>query len=187
MNNPIDPLAAMLISDRHAYVGNICHQWANIEYQLVLAIWAMLGIDQETGIILTGGVPIRARADMAVKLAKHLKAPEPALQTFKWIQKELESGIEDRRNLAVHGVRTANDSDSASEFFEMHRGRSKGRNIQTNDDLLTLSKEISALGSRLHTELFSSGIFNLPQIKPAAAMALKIAQTRSAAFSQPGS
>ena len=187
MSVPIDPLAAHYGAERLTIVGNICHQWANIEYQLASAIWSLLGVDEATGIILTAGLMMRPRVDMAVKLAKHLDAPQRAINALVEVQKALADDLENRRNQAVHGVRFINLNDPASEYFEMHRGKPKGRHLQTNESLKLLGQELGALGTKLNAEMNQSDVFRLPMQKPAAAMALKTAQARSAPDSQPGS
>ena len=185
MSVPIDPLAAHYGAERLALVGNICHQWANIEYQIACAIWSLLGVDEATGIILTGGLLMRPRVNMATKLAKHLSAPQKVIAALTEVHSALEV-LEEKRNKAVHGVRFANLNDPASEYFEMHRGK-KGRHLETNDSLRELAQDLANLGTRLYSELNQSGLFHLPMVKPTAAMALKTAQARSAPDSQPGS
>lgn len=187
METHLTPQQILLQNERHVLVGNICHQWAYIEYLGALAIWSVLGVDYETGVILTGGVPIRARFDMAHKLANHLGAPPRAIAALEATKAALAGGLENKRNRAVHGVRFADEANPANEFIEMHRGSPKGRHPQSNQDLRDLSAALDRLGQKLYSELTEVGIFRLPMRKPAAAMALKTAQARSPSDSHPGS
>ncbi|MEL7687147.1 hypothetical protein AAG596_06145 [Citromicrobium bathyomarinum] len=187
MENSLTPHEIALLNDRQLQIGNICHQWAAIEYHIALCIWSLLGIDYETGVILTGGLTMRPRVNMAVKLAVHLNAPKEAIDALTEIRKTLDGGLEDARNSAVHAVRFKDASNPASELVEMHRGRKKGRHPRTNAELRQLGTDIHAAGKTLKRRLDGAGIYNLPMRKPTAAMALKTSRTRSPPDSQPGS
>jgi len=162
----LSPQANVLLIDRLAQVGNICRQWANIELHIALAIWCMMGIDSESGAILTGGLNMSSRVVVAIKLAKHLDAPSIAIEVLKATQKALDNDLEERRNQAIHGVTFLHPNEPSTEIFEMHRGKRKGRQLLTNKDLNKLSNELAALGITLHRELTRAGIFTNPCAKP---------------------
>src|SRR5208337_1483648 len=155
----LSPQASVLLRDRLVQIGNICRQWAQIELHVARAIWCMLGVDHESGVILTGGLNMSSRVTIAIKLAKHLNTPSIAIDALKATQKVLDNHLEERRNQAVHGIVFLHPNDPSIEIFEMHRGKRKGRQHLSNKDLDKLSKELAELEITLHSELMRAGIF----------------------------
>lgn len=140
----LPPHANPLLSDRILH-GNICRQWAHLEYQISLSIWSMLRIDQESGAILIGGLNMSTRVGMAIAPAKHLAAPDAALNTLKEAKKILENGLEEQRNQAIHGIPFSDPNDPSMDIFEMHRGKRKGRQRISNKDLDVGEKNTGSL------------------------------------------
>jgi len=147
----------------------------------------MLRVDRETGVILTGGLSISARIGVAIKLAEHLASPQSAILALKAAQKSLNRGLEDRRNQVVHGSRVFDPNDPAVDLVETHRGKIKGIQRQSNQDLASLSAELATVAATLHKELLDAEIFNTPCFKPAPIIALKTYTNLSESGSQPES
>jgi len=124
-------------------VGNICTQWAFLEYQLAIAIWSLLGLDEETGKIVTGGLDIMPRATMILSLTHGKKGDQTLSRAATKVLKELRGGLVTRRNEAVHGVYSS-QRDGSEPMVEVHRGKG-GRNPKPigPDDLERLAQEIS--------------------------------------------
>ena len=160
------------IQDRNTQVGNICVQWAHLEYLLALAIWSLLRLDQETGKIVTGGLDIRPRLNMAINLAKHLKAPEPAKKALLCTRRALDGGLDERRNKAIHGHRLLDPDDIQSELVEVHRGKGdRKRHKVTNADLAELGVAIAKVAADLHEAMLKTNVYHAACDRPAQIMA----------------
>lgn len=132
-----------LYASRMAKVGYICGVWANFEAIVAFAIWYMLKLDMETGKIVTGGLDMRPRANMAVTLARHLKAPAELTQALIDARKALDDGLEKRRNLVVHGTQSLMEDPSLGIEFVMHRGKNRGPQIFTDAALDQLTNDLT--------------------------------------------
>ena len=53
------------------HTGSICFQWSALESLLAVVIWRLLKLDSDTGAIVTGGLDILPRINMAIALATH--------------------------------------------------------------------------------------------------------------------
>lgn len=183
----LTPQASNLLSDRNLQIGNICFQWAHLEYLLALAIWSILRIDDETGKILTGGTDIKARCAIALNLAKHLEAPEAAVNALAQAQKSIDK-LNDKRNRAVHGHRLFDPARPDTEYFEVHRGSSRGVKVpQTNADLAQLGKDIATTHKALLSALLANGVYDTSPQRPDKIIARKTSNTHSEIDSQPAS
>lgn len=128
-----------------ASIGHICVQWALLETLVANIIWAELVMDHETGAIVTGGLDIFPRVNMAIRLAHHKKVPRPAIHHLDNIRKALQSGLGDRRNQAIHGVH-AEASDPGATALTMLRWPEPKRTQEVSiEDLYQTSQEIIAL------------------------------------------
>lgn len=141
-------MATPEIAARLQAVGNICTQWAYLEYLFANVIWWLLKIDKETGIIITGGLDIRPRAGMAINLARHLKADRRLIEALTKARDEIGS-LSDRRNRAVHGVSFSREGDE-TVMVEVHRGKGsrKAEPLATNE-LFAIGSEISVVATGL--------------------------------------
>jgi hypothetical protein len=126
-------------TNRNVQIGNVCVQWASLEYRLAVAIWIMVGVDMEIGKVLTASLDMKQRATMAFTLAHQTNAPIPFKNALKSVLTALREGLIDRRNQAVHGIHFTIDRPDAIGV-EMHRGKG-GRQQRIQED-----KELSQLG-----------------------------------------
>lgn len=143
--------------DRLVQIGNICNQWSYLEYLFSNVIWWLLKIDRETGMIVTGGMDILPRANMAINLAKHLKADSKLINALSEARKSIQNDLGDKRNTAVHGVyfRTPNDETKV----EMHRGKGAFEKQDfSNEQLRDVGRNIQAVHKKLVPVLLSLGI-----------------------------
>jgi hypothetical protein len=90
--------------NRLTQIGNICAQWSELEYLFATTIWVLLKLDMDTGKIVTGGLDMLPRANMAINLARHRQAPKEILDALLTARKAIQDGLDIRRNRAVHGV-----------------------------------------------------------------------------------
>lgn len=134
---------------RLAYIGNICTQWAGLEYKVAHCIWYLLSLDAETGKIVTGGLDMQPRLNMAINLARHLGGPKPLLDQLIATRSAVQDKLDTRRNRAVHGVQFWYPDDGVMSV-EVHRGKG-GRDRQpvSDDELYDLGNEIHAVGKAL--------------------------------------
>lgn len=176
--------------NRLSQVGNICTQWAWIEYQFALVIWSVLSLDEATGKIVSGGLDMLPRANMAINLANHLNAPRKLTSDLTAARAAIQKDLSGRRNRAVHGVTFTSPNHPGSHLVEVHRGEGgRERNPLTDDDLKALGAELHTLGNSLHETLKAQSIVNEEGvfITPTTAIARKTRSTTAESASQPGS
>lgn len=134
--------------------GNVCHQWSYLEYLISKAIWHILGLERDTGIIVTGGMDILSRVNMAIALAKHTRANKKLIEVLEETRVKIQGkrktdGLMYRRNLIVHGVYSSRDNDPII-LVETHRGAGdRKRNpisvafvAQTGTDIFVASRSL---------------------------------------------
>lgn len=140
-----------LVLDRLIQVGNICRQWAYVEYLFSVVIWAALKLDRETGMIVTGGLDMLPRANMAINLAKHLNMDASIREALTNARATLQAGslsLVDKRNIAVHGLELRTQGTSST--MEVHRGKGAFREHEFGNDQL---REIGAAVQKIHEQL----------------------------------
>jgi len=106
--------------------GAICSLWSYLEYLLSNIIWSLLSLDKEIGNIITGGRDILPKINMAIALANHLDADRELRRALVDVRKQLQSGLQDERNAAVHGVYSSNET-AIRPRRETHRGKGSGQ------------------------------------------------------------
>lgn len=147
-----------------AEVGVICLEWSALEYYFAIVIWRLLGLDPPTGKIVTGGLGLLPRVNMAVALARHLKCNRQTIAAMVQARKAIQDGLDIRRNQAVHGVHFAEDDGTTT--VETHRGKGGRDPVPiTSDDYHRLAAEIRAVRKRLQTDLHDAGFEGLPAPK----------------------
>ena len=128
---------------RMASIGNVCAQWAGLEYQISHIIWLMLDLRHEVGKIMTGGLDMQPRLNVAILLARQLGAPRYIERELARIRKEIQDGLDMQRNRAVHGI-SFESPDPNSLRVEVHRGKG------TKTPIELPNKELNKLGDDLH-------------------------------------
>lgn len=138
---------------RNSHIGNICIQWSALEYMLSQTIWALCGVDQEVGKIITANLDAKQRALMAHALAHQTNAPIVLKRAIKKTLDEMRDELIHRRNEAVHGIHFTHP-DPTMIYVEMHRGKG-GRNQRplTNQGLLELGEKINVATTRMANAL----------------------------------
>lgn len=106
--------------------GIICSLWSYLEYILSNIIWNLLSLDKEIGNIVTGGRDILPKINMAIALADRLNADRELRCALVDVRKQLQSGLQDQRNAAVHGVYSSNET-ALKPRRETHRGKGSGQ------------------------------------------------------------
>ncbi len=112
------------LDKRIGLLGLICMHWSYLEYLLAVSIWQFLKIRPDVGIVVTGGLSIQPRANMALNLAKKAEAPADFISTLESTKNSIEI-VSGERNLAVHGVYGLDPKDDRV-FAEVHRGKFRG-------------------------------------------------------------
>jgi hypothetical protein len=59
---------------RLAHIGALCLQWSYLEYVIGAIIWKLLNLDIGVGTIVTGGLDLLPRINMAINLCREMKA-----------------------------------------------------------------------------------------------------------------
>jgi hypothetical protein len=129
------------LQHRLACVGRVCIEWATLEYHLANAIWFLVDLDKPTGRIVTGGLDMLPRLNMAINLARHKRADKLLISALVDAREAIQGGLDTRRNRAVHGLQF---TDGGVYTVEVHRGKG-GRDRQ---DLTTA--ELESLGEEIH-------------------------------------
>lgn len=132
----------------------ICAAWAELEYLFFMVIWRALNLDDlETGPIVTGGLDMLGRANMAIRLIRHKKAPRYVLDALVAARKTIQDGLDDKRNRAIHGTHVSGPSDG--EFIlVMHRGKfASNEEPLTAHDLKVTADEIIAVSAMVRVPL----------------------------------
>ena len=141
----VSPNARVLV-----HIGNIAAQWSHLEYMLAQTIWILLGHDAETGKIVTGGLDMLPRINMAINLARHLNAPKPLTECLEKIRKELQANLIETRNSAIHGVQF--NGPNGELEVEMHRGKgNRKRNPLPEKTLNQTGKRLYELTNELRS------------------------------------
>jgi hypothetical protein len=149
-------------SNRIVQIGNVCIQWANLEYELAVAIWLMICVDNEVGKILTANLDVKQRATMAHAIAHQINAPIPFKRALKQVLEELRADLIHRRNEAVHAVHFTPFGPGVAKV-EMHRGKGgRAPRPLKDNDLHALGKQINTLSFMLTTAI---GVFAIHQAK----------------------
>ncbi|WP_423352633.1 hypothetical protein [Phenylobacterium sp. VNQ135] len=92
---------------------------------LAIIIWRLLNLpDADTGRIVTGGLDMLPRFNMAIALARHLKAPHEATAALVAARKAIQDGLDVQRNRAVHGIQYLEEDGKYT--IETHRGKGAG-------------------------------------------------------------
>lgn len=142
------------------HIGHICAQWADVEYTFACAIWHMLGLDDETGKIVTGGLDMLPRANMAINLSNHQKQDSRFTKALKEARAAIQDGLDTKRNRAVHGVHFFDAN--LNLYVEVHRGKGgRDRTELTEEDLNEIGRTLFKVGQDLRTKL-TEFIPNLP-------------------------
>jgi hypothetical protein len=151
-----DPLEIRSVGERLTLIGNVCVQWSALEYQVAACIWMLLELDIETGKIVTGGLDMLPRLNMAINLARHLKAEKALIDCLVKARAEIQGGLDTKRNRAVHGVHTA-VTIAGDALVEVHRGKG-GRDATAFplEELAGLSRSLNALTKSLAKAAFPS-------------------------------
>lgn len=176
------------LETRMIHIGNICGQWASVEYVLSILIWQLLKVDSETGKILTGGLDMMPKLNMAITLGNHLRAPRALVQSVIVARSAIQCGIDVRRNQAVHGVSFLISESPFSVGVEVHRGKGRRqKEIVTNDQLHDLATELSQISCTLDEACKHYGVFEIEVSKPARLIAKNKSLKRSGKDDQPAS
>lgn len=143
---------------RMMHTGSICFQWSALESLLAVVIWRLLKLESDTGAIVTGGLDILPRINMAIALAHHLKAKRHVTKLLRDTRTIIQEDLMKRRNLAVHGILMM-DEETGDGVMEMHRGGKRSHWMPV-DELKSLANEINALSGTLNAGLQAAGFLD---------------------------
>ncbi len=148
------------LEKRAKLTGYICTQYSYFDYLISNVIWHVLKVDKPTGIIVTGGMDIRPKIEMAISLLNHFEIENEirfALQKFK-NNASKENGFISKRNKIVHGIFSSSEGDPAV-MVEVHRKKSqRDRHEMKVEYIQQCHDEILAANNELISLLKQSGI-----------------------------
>lgn len=129
-----------------ATIGALCLQQSLLEYNLARIIWELLDFDPDTGAIVTGGLDLRPRLNMAILLARHKKAPRQVCNALVKLRDELrETELLERRNRAVHGVHVLIDEGRSTRTRMLRVAKPNRDQILTTEQLVSDIQAMCAL------------------------------------------
>jgi hypothetical protein len=141
-------------------VGMICAQWAYLEYLFASAIWVTLNIPHDAGKIVTGGLDMKGRAVMAVRIAEERKKPRDLIAGLATAQKAVLKLLNER-NLIVHG--TGELRPDGHTYYEVHRGPMRGEPQHVSlIRVHSLASAIDGIVAKLEPVLLKHGIIEMP-------------------------
>jgi hypothetical protein len=116
----LGPLGRLLMSDTEQdrdikvhllSVGLVCSHWSYLEYLYELTLWWLLGLlnDETAGRVITGGQSLENLARCCKELSR-LRITDPTDRQILEDAYNRLLAIVDERNLAVHGVRSAEET-----------------------------------------------------------------------------
>jgi hypothetical protein len=140
-------------------IGLVCSHWSYLEYLYELTIWWLLGLlnDQSAGRVITSGLSLENLAKRCKELSR-LRVTEESDREILADAYSRILAIVDERNLAVHGVRSAQEN--GPEITGMvSRGKYKGEPQKlSNIRLNSLNKEIVEIMALIEPLLVRLGI-----------------------------
>lgn len=136
-------------------IGHVCLQMSLLELTLAHIIWAFLDLDHDTGAIVTGGLDILPRINMAINIAEHKKAPLPIKAGLRDIRKALQEGLLDQRNLIVHGAQRFTETNE-TEFKMLRWPEPKRHQVLSGRDIHAVAEKFHGLvviGVRVYDDI----------------------------------
>jgi hypothetical protein len=140
-------------------VGVVCSGWAHLEFLFEVALWWLIGFSNRKaeGRVLSSGLSLETLARKVCDL-KHLKISDAEDRVTLDKVRERISAIVEERNLAVHGVRSA-DPEGDTITAELSRGqyKSKTQNLSLVR-LRSLNVEIMSIITTIQPLLMRYGV-----------------------------
>lgn len=133
-----------------ASIGHVCLQWSLLELTTLPVLYAIEDVPAEKGDLLFGHLDLLPQIGMAISLADNQRMPGKVITELKAIKKELQDGVRERRNQAVHEAHA--DTDTLGTFnLRMARWRGpKKLQAVSLEDLIKLTEDIHALQRRMY-------------------------------------
>jgi hypothetical protein len=132
-----------------AGIGHVCLQWALIEQTLLGIISAAEHMPLEKTYTRYGSTGMIPRLTLAINLAQEAKWASPLVKRLREVRKTIQKGLDERRNLFVHG---AHKGEIAPGQFELTMARWSPNNrsqIVTVEDVAELVSRLSELAQEL--------------------------------------
>ena len=116
-----------VVAEHLLEVGVVCSSWAHLEFLFEVALWWLIGFSNRKaeGRVLTSGLSLETLARKVCDL-QHLKISDAKDRETLVKVRDRISAIVDERNLAVHGIRSA-DPEGDTITAELSRGRYKSK------------------------------------------------------------
>lgn len=87
-----------------ASIGHVCVQWALLEHSLLSLIGTVEAMPLEKVYRIFGSLDMMPRCNMTINLARDAKAPTALVKRILAVRKELQDGLDQKRNQVIHGV-----------------------------------------------------------------------------------
>jgi hypothetical protein len=146
-------------SKRMAHIGSLCLQWSYLEYIIAAIIWKQLNFDMPVGKIVTGGLDMLPRLNMAINLCRELKTDSRIERGLVAARKALQSGLQDDRNMVVHGQHWLITGNAPSIEVQHGKGTRQPK-IFTDQDIYKLVEDIAAVSNEIGRVLVLTGFID---------------------------
>jgi hypothetical protein len=146
-------------SKRMAHIGGVCLQWSYLEYIIAAIIWKQLNLDISVGKIVTGGMDILPRLNMAINLCRELKTDKRVERALIEARKSLQDKLIEQRNMVVHGQHWLLTGEKP--VVEVQRGKGTRQPTPfTDNEIYQLVENIAAVSNRIGQALMESGFID---------------------------
>lgn len=129
-----------------AGIGGVCVQFSLLEHLTLGLIAAIEGQDLDKTYLVFGSLDAKPRLDMAILLARHIKAPVEYVKIIENVRKALrDERLTERRNQAVHGVHKDADTPDAVQLTMPRWSGARRTETVTAKDLAFLAIRLQEL------------------------------------------
>lgn len=107
-----------------AGIGHVCIQWALLENNLLGILACCQNVKIEEAAILFGGLDMKPRIGVAIKLAQYHKWSPPLQRGLRDLRSKIERfKLVDKRNMLIHGVHKPSEK---PQHFVLYSPRKSG-------------------------------------------------------------
>lgn len=131
-----------------AEIGRLCAYWSFAESMVENMVWDALELSPEAGEIVTTKADMRGRFDLLSRSTKAVGASEEYRQAVSELR-AIFKGLQERRNLHVHGLWIWSDDWRTPSLFTMRYPFNGDPQDVSSESVRALNEEISASVQKL--------------------------------------
>jgi hypothetical protein len=147
-------------------IGLITVNFALLENQIAFAIWFLIGLDQQTGQIITAELSLKGLVALFCSLYRNKTNDPSAINELNDLMKKV-TQAEEKRNVIMHSVWAAGDTEKTITRFKQTAKTKKGLQNQfeqmTVEKLNEIANEIAEAAAEVNEFVISKIATNLPK------------------------